>query len=99
MTIHEISNQLCSLAVGHCINNQKVSVKWLDGYISKMFYASNYKYCLLEIAMADGRFPCLIYKYSDKGYSYSIAEQKDRDDNFARFLHEFYAERNLHPNS
>ena len=69
MTLRETASQLHSLSVDGFFNRQKVTVRWLEDYISTMLIRSGSKSnsLVMEIALPDGWWHFTIHKFKDGG--------------------------------
>lgn len=84
MTLREISSQLHSLSVDGFFNRQKVTVRWLEDYISTMLVRSGNKSnaLVMEIALPDGWWFFTIHKFKDGGkfgFDYTIPDTREQE--------------------
>ena len=82
MTLREISSQLHSLSVDGFFNRQKVTVRWLEDYISTMLIRASGDSLVMEIALPDGWWFFTIYKFTDGGkigFDYTIPDTREQE--------------------
>ena len=82
MTLREISSQLHSLSVDGFFNRQKVTVRWLESYISTMLLRAGGDSLVMEIALPDGWWHFTIHKFADGdkiGFDYVIPDTRKQE--------------------
>ena len=82
MTLHDISSQLHSLSVDGFFNRQKVTVRWLESYISTMLVRAGGDSLVMEIALPDGWWHFSIHKFADGGkigFDYTIPDTREQE--------------------
>ena len=96
MTLREISSQLHSLSVDGFFNRQKVTVRWLEDYISTMLVRADGNSLVMEIALRDGWWHFTIYKFKSGGkisFDYTIPDTREQE---ARVLSDLWERYDQH---
>ena len=85
MTIHQLSSQLHSLAVGGFLNGEKFSQRELENYIAKSFRPETQlklgNELAMEIALPDGRWIFSISRFGQgaDGFDYCIPDTREQE--------------------
>lgn len=85
MTIHEITNQLHSMAVDHRINGEQVTKQWLESYLNRMMRNADQNKIrnsvVMEITLRDGNWLFEVSRFSDApdGFDYYIPDTREQE--------------------
>ena len=96
MTLHETASQLHSLSIDGFFNRQKVTVRWLEDYISTMLVRAGGDSLVMEIALPDGWWHFTIHKFKSDGkisFDYAIPDTREQE---ARVLSDLWERYNQH---
>lgn len=96
MTLHETASQLRYLSINGFFNRQKITVRWLEDYISTMLVRAGGDSLVMEIALPDGWWHFTIHKFKSGGkisFDYAIPDTREQE---SRVLSDLWERYNQH---